>query len=62
MKNKAVKQMICDIENKKHFGNEKPSYLHSYHDGQFGYWVYIPSGWFFRAVYLGKLTFIGAVK
>ena len=46
--NKKVKQMICGVLQRQHFGEQMPSYLFKFDKQTFGFWVYIKSGWFFR--------------
>lgn len=54
--NKKAKQMISDVEMFKRNGCLPKTFLFSFYENQFGYWVWIRSGWFFRAVYLGKVS------
>lgn len=57
MDNKSVKQMICDVEQYRRNGCLPTYYLFTFsHDGDFGYWVALRSGWFFRAIYNGVVS------
>ncbi|MGL4223866.1 MAG: hypothetical protein ACRCSE_01785 [Vibrio sp.] len=56
MKNKRVKQMICDVGAFIKSGCLPETFYFGFHENQFGYWVWIRSGWFFRAVYYGRVS------
>lgn len=60
MKNKRVKQMICDVEYYRRNGCVPADHLFTFHNGDFGYWVHLRSGWFFRGVYNGVVSLGGA--
>ena len=53
MKNKTVKQMICDTESYVRNGCVPKFSVFAWHQESFGYWVLLKSGWFFRGIYLG---------
>lgn len=57
--NKQVKQMISDVEVYRRNGCLPTYYAFDYHKGDFGYWVWINPGWFFRAVYFGTVSIKG---
>lgn len=59
MKNKRVKQMICDVELYRRNGYIPNECVFTFHNGDFGYWVALKSGWFFRGVYFGVITLCG---
>ncbi|USD58955.1 hypothetical protein J4N45_10475 [Vibrio sp. SCSIO 43140] len=56
MRNSKVKQMICSVEIYRRNGCLPAKYQFTYKDGEFGYWVHLKTGWFFRAVYLGCVS------
>jgi hypothetical protein len=56
MKNKQVKQMIHDVEIMKRNGCLPLHHLFTFKDGDFGYYVLLRSGWFFRGVYYGVVS------
>lgn len=56
MRNCKVKQMICSVEINRRNGCLPKEFRFTYKDGDFGYWVHLKSGWFFRAVYLGQIS------
>lgn len=59
MKNRRVRQMICDVEYYRRNGCLPYEYLFCFYKGDFGYWVHLRSGWFFRAVYNGIVSLNG---
>ncbi|MCJ0804077.1 hypothetical protein [Vibrio vulnificus] len=54
--NKKAKQMISDVEMFRRNGLSPKTTCFSFYEKQFGYWVWIESGWFFRAVYFGTVS------
>ncbi len=56
MKNKKVRKMIHYLEISKRNGCIPLRCLFTFKDGDFGYWVPIESGWFFRGVYYGVVS------
>ncbi|ENM3902035.1 hypothetical protein EFU53_000547 [Vibrio cholerae] len=54
--NKKAKQMIFDVEVFRRNGCLPKTFYFSFYKNQFGYWVLIQSGWFFRACYFGKIS------
>ncbi|EOX3456151.1 hypothetical protein ACPFUK_003368 [Vibrio cholerae] len=54
--NKKAKQMIFDVEVFRRNGCLPKTFYFSFYKNQFGYWVWIQSGWFFRSVYFGKVS------
>lgn len=54
--NKKAKQMIFDVEVFRKNGCLPKTFYFGFYKNQFGYWVWIQSGWFFRAVYFGKVS------
>ncbi|EGR0263999.1 hypothetical protein FMH13_13660 [Vibrio cholerae] len=56
MKNRLAKQMICSVEEYRRNGCVPSEYRFAFEKGDFGYWVHLKSGWFFRAVYHGRVS------
>ncbi|OQK43823.1 hypothetical protein CGT72_10085 [Vibrio cholerae] len=54
--NKRTKQMLGDIEIFRRNGCLPTTFCFCFFKGQFGYWVLIESGWFFRSVYFGEVS------
>lgn len=56
MKNKKVKKQIIRTEILVRNGCLPSVYDFKFHNGDFGCWVLLRSGWFFRGIYRGVIS------
>lgn len=56
MNNRLAKKQIINVEIFRRNGCLPAQYRFTFKDNDFGYWVKLKSGWFFRAVYFGTIS------